>query len=195
VEVNVKEAKLCGISTPGVVKLIDQELTLDVRPVVRSHELEPTVKCLLDEEVRVTGDFDFRGRIFAQGKPEDLFPALRGNLEFRAKDGKIHSETRMARILEFINTIEVYKGKLPNLQREGLAYELATMEGSFQNGKLIIKEVTLDGPVLEMAGQGEIDLAEGKIDLTLLVAPLKNQIDSAGSVYPRRNSSQCPRQG
>ena len=173
VEVNIEEAKLCGISTPGIVKVTDQEVSLDVRPVVRSHKLEPTVKCLLDEEVRVTGDFDFRGRIFAQGKPEDLFPALRGNLEFRSKDGKIHSETRMARILEFINTIEVFKGKLPNLQREGLAYELATMEGSFQNGKLIIKEVTLDGPVLEMAGQGEIDLAEGKIDLTLLVAPLK----------------------
>jgi hypothetical protein len=47
------------------------------------------------------------------------------------------------------------------------------MKGSLQNGTVIIKEVTLDCPTLEMAGQGEIDLADGKVNLTVLVAPLK----------------------
>jgi hypothetical protein len=47
------------------------------------------------------------------------------------------------------------------------------MKGSLQNGTVIIKEVTIDGPTLEMTGQGEIDLAGGKVNLTVLVAPLK----------------------
>jgi hypothetical protein len=172
-EVEIKKAGLCGMDMPGVVKVNDQEMSLDVRPVFRSRELGPMVKCLLDQEVRATGDFDFRGRIFAKGKPEDLINTLRGDVELQAKDGRIYYWIGLDRVLELLNVTEVYKGKLPNVKKEGLAYELATMKGSFQNGKLIIKEATLDGPTLEMAGQGEIDLAEGKVNLTVLVAPLK----------------------
>ena len=172
-EVNVEEAKLCGISTPAIVKVIDQELSLDVRPVFRSRELESTAKCLLNQEIRATGDFDFRGRIFTQGKPEDLIDTLRGDVELQAKDGQIYYSIALFRILEFLNVTEVYKGKLPNVRKEGLDYELVTMKGFFRGRKLIIKEVTLDGPTLEMAGQGEIDLAGGEVDLTVLVAPLK----------------------
>jgi hypothetical protein len=173
VEVNIDEAKLCGISTPGIVKMIDQEVSFDIRPVFRSRELEPTVKCLLDQEVRATGDFDFRGRIFAQGKPEDLMNTSRGDLELQAKDGRIYYAIGFVRILEFLNVTEVYKGKFPNAKKEGLAYKLITMKGSFHKGKLIIKEVTLDSPTLQIASQGEIDLSEGKVDLTVLVAPLR----------------------
>jgi hypothetical protein len=63
VEVSIEEATLCGISTPGVVKMIDQELSFDIQPFFRSRELGPTAKCLLDGEVRATGDFELKGRI------------------------------------------------------------------------------------------------------------------------------------
>lgn len=173
VEVNIEEAKLCGVSTPGVVKVNDQGMSLDVRPVFRSRELGPMVKCLLDREVRATGDFELKGRIFAKGKPEDLFKAREGDIEFHAKDGRIYYWIGLSRILEFINVTEIYRGKFPDMQKEGLPYKLISMKGSLQNGTVIIKEVTLDCPTLEMAGQGEIDLAEGKVNLTVLVAPLK----------------------
>jgi hypothetical protein len=173
VEVSIEEAKLCGISTTGMVKVKDQELSLDVRPISGSRELESTAKCLLDETVRVTGDFEIKGRIFAEAKPEDLFPALRGNLEFKAQNGQVYSSVWLARILEFVNLTEVYKGKIPDLKKEGLPYKHVTVIGSLQNGKLIIKEATLDGPTLQMAAQGEVYLAEGKVNLTVLVAPLR----------------------
>jgi hypothetical protein len=173
VEVNIEEAKLCGVSTPGVVKVNDQGMSLDVRPVFRSRELGPMVKCLLDREVRATGDFELKGRIFAKGKPEDLFKAMEGDIEFHAKDGRIYYWIGLSRILEFINVTEIYRGKFPDMQKEGLPYKLISMKGSLQNGTVIIKEVTLDCPTLEMAGQGEIDLAGGKVNLTVLVAPLK----------------------
>jgi len=89
-EVKIEEAKLCGISTPGVVKLIDQEVSFDIRPFFRSREFEPTAKCLLGQEIRATGDFELKGRIVAQGKPEDLFNSFRGDLELLAKDGRIY---------------------------------------------------------------------------------------------------------
>jgi hypothetical protein len=173
VEVSIEEAKLCGISTTGAVKVTDKKLSLDVRPVSESAELESKAKCLLDETARVTGDFELKGRIFAEAEPKDLIPALRGNLEFKAKSGRIDYLVGLARILEFVNLTEIYKGKIPDMKKEGLSYKLATVIGSLQDGKLIIKEGTLDGHTLQMAAQGEIDLAEGKIDLTVLVAPLR----------------------
>jgi hypothetical protein len=173
VEVNIEEAKLCGISTTGVVKVTDQKLSLDIRPVSGGRELESTAKCLLDETVRVTGDFELKGRIFAEAEPKDLIPALRGNLEFKAQDGQIYYLLWLARVLEFVNLSEVYKGKIPDMKKEGLSYKHVTEIGSLQDGKLIIKEATLDGPTLQMAAQGEVDLAEGKVDLTVLVAPLR----------------------
>jgi AsmA-like C-terminal region len=173
VEVNIEEAKLCGISTTGVVKVTDQELSLDVRPISRSRELESTAKCLLDETVRVTGDFELKGRIFAEAKPKDLFPALGGNLEFKAQDGQIYYLVGLARILEFVNLTEVYKGKIPDMKTEGLPYKLFTVIGSLQDSKLIIKEATFDGHTLQMAAQGEVYMAEGKVNLMVLVAPLR----------------------
>jgi len=173
VEVNIEEAKLCGVSTPGVVKVNDQGMSLDVRPVFRSRELGPMVKCLLDQEVRATGDFDFRGRIFAQGKPEDLFDSFKGDLEFRAKDGQIYYSVGLFRILEFINATEMYRGKLPDMKKEGLLYKLISARGSFQNGRFTIKEITLDGPTMEMVAQGEVDLRNQQMNFTVLVAPLK----------------------
>jgi hypothetical protein len=173
VEVNIEEAKLCGISTTGVVKVTDQKLSLDVRPVSGGRELESTAKCLLDETVRVTGDFELKGRIFAEAEPKDLLSALKGNLEFKAQDGRIDYLLGLARILEFVNLTEVYKGKIPDMKKEGLSYKHVTEIGFLQDGKLIIKEATLDGPTLQMAAQGEVDLAEGKVDLTVLVAPLR----------------------
>jgi hypothetical protein len=173
VEVNIEEAKLCGISTTGVLKVTGQKLSFDVRPVSGGRELESTAKCLLDETVRMIGDFELKGRVYAEADPKDLFPALRGNLKFQAKNGRIDYWVGLARILEFVNLTEVYKGKIPDMGKEGLSYKLITLIGSLQDGKLIIKEATLDGHTLQMAAQGEIDLAEGKVDLTVLVAPLR----------------------
>jgi hypothetical protein len=173
VEVNIEEAKLCGISTAGVVKVTDQESSLDIRPISRSRELESTAKCLLDETVRVTGDFELKGRIFAEAKSKDVFSALGGNLEFQAKDGQIYYLVWLARILEFLNLTEVYRGKIPDMKKEGLPYKLFAAIGSLQDGKLIIKEATLDGHTLQLAAQGEVYLAEGKANLTVLVAPLR----------------------
>jgi uncharacterized protein YhdP len=156
-----------------VLKVTDQELSLDVRPVFRSRELESTAQCLSNETVRVTGNFELDGRIFAEANPKDLFPALRGNLEFKAQNGQIYYWVGLARILEFVNLTEAYKGKIPDMKKEGLSYERVTVIGSLQDGKFMIREATLDGHTLQMAAQGEVFLEEGKVDLTVLVAPLR----------------------
>jgi hypothetical protein len=172
-EVKIKNASLCGMDTPGVVKVSDNYVSLNVEPSFKGHEIESAFRCLLNQDVRATGTFELHGRISAQGRPEDLSKAMEGNIEFHAKDGRIDYALGLIRIVEFLNVTEIYRGKLPDVRKEGLLYDRITVEVAFLKEKMIFKEWTLDGPNMEMVGQGEIDLAEGKINLTVLVAPLK----------------------
>jgi len=55
VEVVVREANLCGISTPGSVKIANENFSLDLRPFSKGQELQSAFRCLLDQEMRVKG--------------------------------------------------------------------------------------------------------------------------------------------
>ncbi len=57
--------------------------------------------------------------------------------------------------------------------KEGVAYNSLQIRGNLEMGKLRIEEVALDGKTLGLSTQGEIDLIDQKIDLTVLVAPQK----------------------
>jgi hypothetical protein len=98
---------------------------------------------------------------------------MEGNIEFHATDGRIDYALGLVRIVEFLNITEIYRGKLPDLKKEGLPYERVTLKVTLQKDKMIFKEWTLDGPTMEIVGQGEIDLAERTMKMNVLVAPLK----------------------
>jgi hypothetical protein len=172
-EVNIKKANLCGMDTPGVVKVSDNFVSLNIEPSFKGNEIESAFRCLLNHDVRATGTFELYGRILARGRSEDLFKAMEGNIEFHAKDGRIDYALGLVRIVEFLNVTEIYRGKLPDLRKEGLSYDRITVRVALQKDKMIFKELTIDGASLEMAGQGEINLAEQTMDLNVLVAPLK----------------------
>ena len=57
-EVNVKKANLCGMDTPGIVKVRQKNVSLDVEPSFKGHEIESAFRCLLNHEVRATGTFE-----------------------------------------------------------------------------------------------------------------------------------------
>jgi len=173
VEIVVREASVCGISTPGNVKIANENFSLDLRPFSKNQELQSAFRCLLDQEMRVKGDFDLKGRIVAQGKPEDLIRSLKGNVELQSKDGHFYYSKGLMRVLEFVNSTEIYRGKLPDPGKEGVDYKLIKIRAAFHGGKLMIEEATLDGPALELVAKGEIDLMNQELNITALVAPLK----------------------
>jgi hypothetical protein len=183
IELAVTEANVCGISTTGTVKVTPQELILDVNPFCKNQELNPTLVCLWDKEAFVSGNFDLQGRLSGRGKPEEIVQALRGDLEFLAREGRIYRGRVFSRVLGLLNTTEIFRRRLPESGREGLAYESIRAKGTLQHGKLMLEEWVLDGPSVEIICEGEIDLIGEKIDLRVLVAPLKT-VDSAVKKIP-----------
>jgi hypothetical protein len=183
VEVNVKKADLCGMDTPGIVKIRDKRISLDVEPFFKGKEIESAFRCLLNQQVRATGAFEFYGQILSQGRPEDLFNSAEGDIEFHAKDGRIDYLLTLVRILEFLNLMEIYRGRIPDFKKEGLFFDRITVKGALKKGKFIIREWTIDGPTLELTSQGEMDFVNRKINLTVLVAPFKT-VDRVTKLIP-----------
>ncbi|MBN1831241.1 MAG: AsmA-like C-terminal domain-containing protein, partial [Deltaproteobacteria bacterium] len=173
VMVSVTNAELCGISTPGTLEWTTEGVSFDFRPIAERQEVDPTVKCLREGKVRATGLFDLKGHIMAKGKAEHLSESVQGKLEAFAKDGRIHHSIPLEKVFAYLSVIEIFRGQLPKMTEEGLAYKSITIRGDFQEGKFMLKEGVLDGLSMNMAAEGYYDLKNKKIKGALLVAPLK----------------------
>jgi hypothetical protein len=173
VDVAVTEANLCGISTPGILRMSPQGLRLDFKPVSTDQDLAPTLTCLGDKNGLVTGKFDLKGEVMTQGKGEGWLKSLRGDSEFLAHNGRIYRHGMLAKIFAFLNVAGIVSGQFPDITQEGFPYHSIKAKGSLQNGKLVLKEGHISSPSMEIACQGDIDLLDKELDLQYLVAPLK----------------------
>jgi hypothetical protein len=172
IRTEITESTLCGISLPGHLQPLSEDILLDFEPAASGKLLEPDLNCLLTDR-RITGTYTLSGRLHAKGKPGNLVRTLQGHVEFVARDGKIFRYPLLARILAFLNVTELLRGKLPDMGRDGFAYRKAVIKGDIRNGKLVLTEASLEGATLNLAIDGEIDFASNTIDVTVLVAPFK----------------------
>jgi hypothetical protein len=173
INVNVKNANLCSISTPGVLKISSQDIQLDFKPGSHYQSLDPALTCLLNKSHQIDGKFKLAGNITGQGKAGELIQSLHGKLRVDARDGRIYRSLILAKILAFINVTEIYNGILTDLEKEGFGYKKIKIKTKIEKGQLSFKEISMDGNTLTLTGKGTLDLNNNALNLTLLVAPLK----------------------
>ena len=183
IKVVVHEADLCGISMPGVVKSMLPDISLDFQPVSRDQELKKSLECLLGKQVGMTGSFNFQGKIEGRAEPHDLLQSLRGNFELEAMKGRMYRESTVMKVLTVLNITEIFFGKNPELMQKGAPYDSLKVQGNLQSGRFMIKELVMNAPWMKMVSQGDIDLIHQKIDLTLILAPLRT-VDQITSHIP-----------
>jgi len=140
--------------------------------MAEKQDLDPTVKCLRGGKVRATGLFDLKGDIKARGKAEHLSESVQGKLEAFAENGRINHSIPLEKVFAYLSVIEIFRGQLPNMTEEGLAYKSITIRGDFQEGKFVLKEGVLNGFSMNMAAEGYYDLKDKRMKGTLLVAPM-----------------------
>ena len=175
IHVNVTHAKIHGISTPGqvVIKRTTGDLALEFKPEAKNQPLAPVIDWLFNGEKEATGLFELSGVIKALGPPEMMPASLTGDFELIASNGSIFKATTLSNILTFLNSTEILFGKNPGIGKEGFAYKTITLKAALDNGRLTLKEAVMDGASMELIGQGYVDLIGKKLNLTVLVAPLK----------------------
>ncbi|MBW2122978.1 MAG: AsmA-like C-terminal domain-containing protein [Deltaproteobacteria bacterium] len=173
VTVAVTDADLCGISTPGVIKITPQVVSLDFKAASTGQDLTHTLQCVANEEVLVTGSLDFKGEITGRGRPEELVRSLRGGFKLVARNGLVRHEIRFEKVLALLNLTEIFVGKAPELGKKGVPYDSIRIKGDLKGDKLTIEEGIMDSPIMKLAWHGELDLIDQQMDFKVLVAPLK----------------------
>ena len=168
-----KEADLCGIQFPGILKVSSDEFEFYTNPIAKNQNLEPTITCLTNKEHLANGTFNLSGELMTKARPTDFLKSLSGNLVFSADQGRIYRFGMLAKIFALLNVTEIYRGAVPDLTGEGFAYDSMSADAVFEEGKLIIRESAIDSPSMGIACAGDINLVKKKVDLTVLVAPFK----------------------
>ena len=173
ISIVIKKADLCGIQSPGILKVAANEFEFYFNPVAANQNLEPSVSCLSDKKDLVDGTFSLNGELMTKARRTDFPKSLLGNLDFTAEQGRIYRFGMLAKIVALLNVTEIYRGEVPDLAGKGFAYNSMSAKAVFEDGKLIFKEGSIDSPSMGIAIEGHIDLVKKKVNLTVLVAPFK----------------------
>ncbi len=172
IDIAVTRATLCGISSPGTMNVTPRELSFDFQLTADNQELEPALVCLFGREQDATGRFDLKVSIKGQGRKETVRDSLQGDAEFVARDGRIFRQPALLNIFSFLQVNQILRG-FPEIRQEGFAYHSIKAKGALRQGTLEVKEGTVDGSSMKIATQGTVDLRHDKLDLTVLISPLK----------------------
>jgi len=182
----VDEAEVCGISMPGVITMTPQDVRLKFEPFAREQEIKKSIVCLLDKDAEVEGRFNLDGGIAGGGPGRDLQKALTGDLTYQTGKGRIYSGNAfqtISRIFAVLNVTEIFRGKLPEVGKEGFGFNSIQAKLKIRDGVLELEEGVIDGLTANMTARGVLNLADRQMDLTVLVAPFKT-VDSIVRIIP-----------
>ena len=173
INIDIRQASLCSISTPGLLKINSQGAHLELLPGAVGQQLDATLTCLFNRSHQIDGKFNFGGHISGRGKTGELTRSLSGKLNLKARNGRIYHSPVLARILAYINITEIFSSTFTDLEKEGFGYKKIKIKTKIKKGEVQFREISMDGNTLTLTGKGTLDLNDNTLDLTLLVAPLK----------------------
>jgi hypothetical protein len=173
VAVKVSQADLCGISVPGSLKITPQLIALDLHPAAKNQALNPAFTCLRNEKGVITGLYDLSSILRIDMIGKSFTRSVDGNLVFTARSGRIYRYGVLAKILALLNVTEVFRGKLPDVVKDGFAYESARFSGDFKDGKFFLREGLINGSSMTVTYKGSFDLVQETMQLGVMVAPFK----------------------
>jgi hypothetical protein len=172
IRVRSKKASLCGISTTGDIDITPEGAEIDIALAAKDFELEPTILCISDKKVDVTGKFDMKAEIRAKGKLDTIAKSLNGSFTVSSQKGKIYKSQSLDKTLDLVNKTENVKGSLPDLNKTMIDYRAFTASGTVKENILYVDQSALDASSFGILAQGQVDLYNQTIDLNALVAPV-----------------------
>ncbi|MFZ0132024.1 MAG: AsmA-like C-terminal region-containing protein, partial [Desulfobacterales bacterium] len=186
IDITLKEALLCGISTPGTISLRPGTVRFDISTLAQNQELNPALNCfaaarsandqriiLFEKTFKADGVYSLKGSFQGDGKAEDLLKTATGKVAYSAADGHIYQDFILLNVLKYLNTTELLTGQtdLKKMEKTGFGYRAMNIEASLQNGRMSYDKIVLDGASLALTAAGKLDFITGTLDINVLVTP------------------------
>lgn len=120
-------------------------------------------------------DGTLSGDFYLEGNPRGntFWHEAQGGIHLRVSDGTLRKFSGLAKVFSLLNVSQIFAGKLPDMDNEGMPFSL--MEGSAKvgQGKLTTEDLAITSEAMNLSMVGSQDLINDQIDFTLGVMPLR----------------------
>ncbi|OQY00213.1 MAG: hypothetical protein B6I26_08695 [Desulfobacteraceae bacterium 4572_130] len=169
----IKKAELCAINSSGSIKKTNNEINFKLKFNGKKKDLNTTLSCLLNKQAFADGNYSIKGNIYTKGNLNSINKNFKGNIDFYSTNGRIYKLTLLSRILSVINVSKIFKGKLPNFEQNGFAYNSMAIEATIEKSRIFINSAIINGIDMNLSFTGWIDPLKKNLNLTCLISPLK----------------------
>jgi hypothetical protein len=170
---DVREAAVCGIGIAGAAAVSRGTSDVSLNVSAKEQELAPTLMCLAGSDLKIMGKFDLEGSIAGVGPNESMSRSLGGKISFSARNGRVYNSVIVEPILKYKKIADIMGDKTADAKKNGIPYDIFSIRGIIQDGTLTVSEGVIKSPLLNLAANGDIDLMNDRLDITVLIAPFK----------------------
>jgi uncharacterized protein involved in outer membrane biogenesis len=116
-----------------------------------------------------------RGDFHIEGYPakDRFWEGARGGLHLQVRDGTLRKFHGLAQVFSLLNVSQIFAGKLPDMDKEGMPFSL--MEGSVKiaNGQMTTEDLKITSEAMNLSLIGTQSLLDDRLDFNLGVMPLR----------------------
>lgn len=166
---------ICGLKIEGFYERQPEFQYLFMELLPSTGEFLDFFSCLYPEEmpkVILEGPYRIKGYFYTDGK-KALLEESYGELEVFSDRGYIYRAPLIARILGFLSPVDLFRGKVPNLENDLLEYDELKILAYFEDTFLKINNGFLSALGFRLFSSGTISLKNKKTNLTFYVSPFK----------------------
>ena len=145
VRIQVLDARLCGIAVSGHIQPLGQDMLIDLQPVAVGQPLEPLLDCLSSNK-RITGTFSLIGKFHGKGKTRSDHPLPRRVDRVLGQGRQVLHLSAPGAHPGIPERDGAAAGKLPDMGRDGFAYQSIKVKGEMKGGKLMLREASWRAP-------------------------------------------------
>ncbi len=170
-QLRLQDTQLCGVSIPMTVGIAPGGFTVSAQIQAQKQQVEEVVRCLTDERLWLTGQFDASANLTTSGASGQLLTNLEGSVHLESHDGQVKKFALIGNILAMTNISGSLDRSLTDLGAEGFPYRTQVLEGHFSRGRFVVDDFVFDSSAFGLAAVGSIGLVDRSTQLTVLVAP------------------------
>ncbi len=173
--IEMPQMNFCGLKFSGEYERNLQFKYIFINLDKTQGEFLDLFSCLYPEEmpeIIFEGPFVAEGFFYSDGEKE-LLENSYGKLEVISKKGYIYRAPLLVRVLAFLSPIDLFRGKVPNLENNLLPYEEMNLKGEFKDSSFDVDTYFLSAPGFRLFANGPINWRNKKLSLTFLVSLFK----------------------
>ena len=186
---DIDHAVACGINVTGRVESVRDHVGLDLKLSATNGDLGTAGACLTDRRDDVKGIYSLTANVAGRGGERDILKALTGNFEFSARDGEFVRSPGIDATFDYLNATGDFKMAFPDLDKETFPFRLMIVRGRIDGEMLLADEVNVQSTLVNLSGQGKVDMARKQVDGKGVIAVLKpvhevlSRIPLVGSMF------------